>query len=76
MSSKKTIKVDSGIAVPDDKAAIAPYIHALAESKAREPSVLIPFANATSVGVTAQRILGKGNYTLRSEEDGVRVWRT
>jgi hypothetical protein len=68
-------KVESGIPIPERRAASKGYSSALRKLKVKQ-SILFPEADYMSINTTAARVLGTGKYAMRRIGEGVRVWRT
>ncbi len=70
-----TFKVEKFVPIPnEDLGRGKGYSDALRGLAERGDSVWLP---CTYLGIaqSAQRVLGPGNYVIRKEGDGVRVWR-
>lgn len=63
------LKIEKGIPIPSGNANVTATLRKLKVGD----SVLLPSSFDRQY---AHQVLGKGNYTARKMEDGVRVWRT
>lgn len=69
------LKIEKGIPVPARRGREKTAARIAIEKLKKGESVLVPDGNIQSLSATACKILGVGNYALRTQPDGVRVWR-
>ena len=63
-------KVEKGVPCPGRHGIKYPF-----REMAVGDSFFVPNGERNSIGVSAVKILGKGNFTIRSVDGGVRAWR-
>lgn len=70
----KALKIDKGIPIPTRRGSLAPEREVLKKLKVGD-SVLFPDLTRRPMNL-AHQVLGGGNYTIRKEVTGYRIWRT
>jgi len=69
------LKIERGIPIPPARGGKGIGLSSALKKLKKSESVLLPCALA-SANARAAQLLGKGNYACRTEDKGVRVWRT
>jgi hypothetical protein len=72
----KPYAIETDVPIPTPRVTgVAPVIRALAASKVGA-SVFFPDTARRALMGSVQRLLGKGNFTVRKVDGGFRVWKT